>query len=67
MKIEWSPEAAASRILRLLIALRVLCTILPPRSRHFPIVGGRAELLALANSCWRRFHLSSSIGSSGTL
>lgn len=40
-----------SRILRLPIALRARCTILRPRSKHFPIVGGRAELLALANSC----------------
>jgi predicted RNA binding protein YcfA (HicA-like mRNA interferase family) len=32
-----------------LIALRTPCTILPLRSNHFPIVGGRAELAALAS------------------
>src|ERR1022692_2813056 len=70
MKIEWSPEAAAdfARTVAYIHEqnpsaadrVRIPCTILPLRSNRFPIMGGRAELLALANSFWRRFHLSSS-------
>jgi plasmid stabilization system protein ParE len=76
MKIEWSPEAAAdfAGIVAYIhkqnpsAADRVAHTMFDSAAslESFPIVGGQAELVTLANSSWHRFHLSSSIELNGT-